>query len=105
MSDELTASLEKLQEVESFDPPDAFRDHALITDRSLHEQAAADPVAWWAEQAEALEWDKRWDTVLDESDPPFFKWFTGGTLNASANCLDRHVEDGLGDRVAFHWFG
>src|SRR5215210_2527818 len=48
---------------------------------------------------------EEWDTTLDDSDPPFFKWFEGGKTNASYNCLDRHVEDGKGDKVAFHWRG
>ena len=61
--------------------------------------------AFWAEQAEALDWDDKWDQVLDWSNPPFAKWFVGGKLNVSYNCLDRHVEAGNGDRVAFHWRG
>ena len=60
---------------------------------------------FWAQQAEALHWDEKWDKVLDWSDPPFAKWFVGGKLNVSYNCLDRHVEAGNGDRVAFHWRG
>jgi acetyl-CoA synthetase len=105
MADTLSATLEELQQVERFDPPEDFRRDALVTDRSLHERAAADPEGWWAEQAEALDWSQRWDTVLDDADPPFYKWFTGGRLNVSHNCLDRHVEAGRGDRVAFHWRG
>ena len=62
-------------------------------------------MGYWERQAEALRWDRRWDTAMDWSDPPFAKWFVGGKINASANCLDRHVEAGLGDRVAFHWVG
>ena len=57
------------------------------------------------EQARQLDWFQQWDTVLDDSNPPFYKWFTGGTLNVSYNCLDRHVRQGRGDRVAFHWRG
>jgi acetyl-CoA synthetase len=56
-------------------------------------------------QAEELHWFKKWDTVLDDSNPPFYKWFVGGKLNVSYNCLDRHVEAGRGDRVAFNWLG
>ena len=52
-----------------------------------------------------LHWFKPWDQVLDDSNPPFYKWFVGGKLNVSYNCLDRHVEAGNGDRVAFHWRG
>jgi len=105
MADGLYATLEELQQVEKFDPPDEFRSEALVSDRSEHDRAAADPAAWWAEQADRLHWFSRWDRVLDDSDPPFFKWFVGGTTNASYNCLDRHVEAGNGDRVAFHWRG
>jgi acetyl-CoA synthetase len=106
MADTLSATLKELQEVERFDPPDEFREQALIRDRSEHERAAKDPEGWWAEQAEALlDWSEPFDQVLDESDPPFYKWFTGGKLNASHNCLDRHVEAGRGERVAFHWRG
>jgi acetyl-CoA synthetase len=76
-----------------------------IADRSIYERAEEDYEGFWAEQAEALHWDRRWDTILDDSDPPFYKWFTGGALNASYNCVDRHVEAGNGDRVAFHWRG
>ena len=105
MADTLSATLEELQQVDKFDPPDAFREQALVRDRSLHEKAASDPEGWWAEQAEALHWFEKWDEVLDESEAPFYKWFTGGKLNASYNALDRHVEAGRGDKVAFHWRG
>jgi acetyl-CoA synthetase len=97
--------LGELLGVERFDPPEDFAAEALITDTSEHERAASDPQGWWAEQARALHWFEEWDTVLDDSNPPFYKWFVGGTLNASYNCLDRHVEAGLGNRVAFHWRG
>ncbi len=59
---------------------------------------------FWAEQAGALDWFRAWDTVL-EWDLPFARWFDGGTLNVSYNCLDRHVAAGRGDKVAFHWEG
>src|SRR5689334_10612343 len=102
---DLEDELGRLLEQERFEPPADFAADALITDLSVHEAAAADPVAWWAQQAQALDWASPWDTVLDDADPPFYKWFSGGTLNASHNCLDRHVAAGLGDRVAFHWYG
>jgi acetyl-CoA synthetase len=101
----LEQDLDELLEQEWFEPPEAFVRQALITDLSEHEAAERDPEGWWAKQAEALHWFKRWDTVLDDSGAPFYKWFQGGTINASYNCLDRHVEDGRGDRVAFHWRG
>jgi acetyl-CoA synthetase len=102
---DLERQLSELLEQERFEPPEAFRAAALIKDRSVHEEAAADPVAWWAKQAEALHWFKKPERTLNDENPPFFKWFEGGTTNASYNCLDRHVEAGLGDRVAFHWRG
>ncbi|MDF1740496.1 MAG: acetate--CoA ligase [Verrucomicrobiales bacterium] len=72
---------------------------------ALHKRSVEDPDAWWSEQAENLFWQKKWDTVLDWSDAPFAKWFDGGKINASENCLDRHVRDGKGDQVAIHWVG
>src|SRR3954471_4292003 len=103
--EDLEHELERLLDQETFDPPEEFRENALISDESVYEEAAKDPVAWWAEQAKALNWFQEWDEILDDSDPPFFKWFKGGKVNASYNCLDRHVEDGKGDKVAFHWRG
>jgi acetyl-CoA synthetase len=103
--EDLEQELERLLDQETFDPPEEFRENALISDESVYEEAAKDPAAWWAEQAKALNWFEEWDEVLDDSDPPFFKWFKGGKVNASYNCLDRHVEDGKGDKVAFHWRG
>jgi acetyl-CoA synthetase len=101
----LDRELVELLEQEWFEPPEGFASDALVRDRSEQEQAAQDPQGWWAQQAGALHWFKEWDTVLDDSDPPFYKWFLGGKINASYNCLDRHVENGLGSRVAFHWRG
>ncbi len=98
--------LDVLLETEhTFPPPEEFAAQANASDPEVYQRADADPETWWASWAEKLDWTKPWDTVLDWSDPPFAKWFAGGTLNASANCLDRHVEAGLGDRVAFHWEG
>jgi acetyl-CoA synthetase len=109
MPDGQSATLEQelgeLLDQERFEPPDEFAGAALLSDTSEHEAASKDPAAWWAEQAKALHWFQEWDTVLEDSDPPLYKWFTGGKINASYNCLDRHVENGLGDRVAFHWRG
>jgi acetyl-CoA synthetase len=93
-----------LSEARVFPPPEAFVEHALVDDPEIYERAAADPEAFWAEMAERLTWFKGWDTVMDWN-PPWVQWFTGGTLNASYNCLDRHVEAGGGDKVAYHWEG
>jgi len=71
----------------------------VVADAAVYEQAAADPDAWWADQArQRLDWDTPFTEVLDDSQAPFYRWFADGTLNASYNCLDRHVAAGLGDR-------
>jgi acetyl-CoA synthetase len=101
----LEKQLAELLERERFEPPEEFKANALIKDLSVHEEAAEDPVAWWREQARALHWFAEPETALDDDKPPFYKWFEGGKVNASYNCLDRHVEAGLGDRVAFKWRG
>ncbi|MEY2474761.1 MAG: acetyl-CoA synthetase, partial [Actinomycetota bacterium] len=89
----------------TFEPSAAFVENALVSDRSLYERAEEDWQGFWAEQArELLDWYDDWETVL-EWKLPFAKWFIGGTLNVSYNCLDRHVATGNGDRVAYHWEG
>ncbi|MDQ5808526.1 MAG: acetate--CoA ligase, partial [Actinomycetota bacterium] len=102
---DLSARLEELSQVERFEPPQEFRSGAVVADPGVYEEAAHDRLAWWEKQAERLEWFEKWDKVLDDSNPPFYKWFTGGKLNVSYNCVDRHVEAGRGDKVAFHWHG
>jgi acetyl-CoA synthetase len=102
---DLERELQDLQEVEKFPPPEDFKKNALWNDPAVYEEAGKDREAWWAKQAEELHWFEKWDQVLDWSNPPFAKWFVGGKLNVSYNCLDRHVEAGNGDRVAFHWRG
>src|ERR1700710_476652 len=98
--------LEAVPEVERFEPPPEFRERARWTDPEIYDEAAADPEAWWLGQArELLDWDVAPTQSLDDSNPPFYKWFEDGRLNASAQCLDRHVEAGIGDRVAYHWRG
>src|SRR5947209_6500211 len=104
-SEQLERELAELLEVERFEPPREFRERALLADPAIYAQAERDPLGWWSAQADELHWFRRWDEVLEDSDPPFYKWFTGGTINASYNCLDRHVQAGRGDRVAFHWRG
>ncbi|SNS93549.1 acetyl-CoA synthetase [Geodermatophilus saharensis] len=71
----------------------------------VYERAEADRLAFWEEAARRLTWTQDWDQVLDWSNPPFAKWFVGGKLNVAYNCLDRHVEAGHGDQVAYHWEG
>ena len=104
--DQLEQELGELLDQELFEPPKEFVEKALINDESIYEEAAKDPEGWWAKQSqELLHWEQPFDTALDESDAPHYKWFADGKLNASYNCLDRHVEDGKGDKVAFHWRG
>ena len=87
-----------------FEPPEDLAKHANVT-ADWYDEAADDRLAFWEKQAERLSWDQKWDRVLDWDDPPFAKWFVGGTLNAAYNCVDRHVEGGKGDKVALHWVG
>jgi acetyl-CoA synthetase len=88
----------------TFPPPEDFKKQALVTDTSLYDQATEDWAGFWAKQALALDWFKDWDTICDW-ELPFARWFVNGQLNVSYNCLDRHVDAGRGDRVAFHWEG
>ncbi len=102
----LEAELDQMLAIEKFDPPAAFREQALWSDPKVYEEAAADPEGWWLRQSkELLDWDVEPTQSLDESNPPFYKWFEDGRLNASAQCLDRHVAAGRGERVAYHWRG
>jgi len=102
VSDETLSNL--LKEDRRFEPPAELAANANLTEEA-YARAAADREGFWAEQAERLSWDRKWDTVLDWTNPPFAKWFVGGRLNAAYNCVDRHVEAGNGDKVAFHWVG
>ena len=88
----------------TFPPPVDFRARAVITDPAVYDEAAELGPEFWATQAGALDWYRPWDTVLTW-EPPFARWFDGGTLNVSYNCLDRHVAAGRGDKVAYHWEG
>jgi acetyl-CoA synthetase len=101
----LEQQLEELLDQETFAPPEGFGERAVAADPAVYERGDADYEAYWAEEAKALDWDTPWDTVLDWSNPPFAKWFVGGKLNVSHNCVDRHVAAGRGDRVAYHWRG
>ncbi len=93
-----------LHETRRFPPPAAMADEANVT-INAYAAAGADRLGFWERQADRLHWHRRWDQVLDWSNPPFAKWFVGGQLNMAYNCLDRHVEAGRGDRVAIHWEG
>jgi acetyl-CoA synthetase len=94
-----------MDENRTFPPPDAFTAEALVTGTFLYDEAREDDEGFWARQAAALvDWDSEWHTILDWQ-LPFAKWFIGGRLNVSANCLDRHVAAGRGDKIAIHWEG
>jgi len=94
-----------LSEDRTFPPPPSFTKDALITGAEAYDDANTDVEGFWARQAaELVDWYEDWHTVL-EWDLPFAKWFVGGKLNVSYNCIDRHVEAGRGDKVAFHWEG
>jgi acetyl-CoA synthetase len=91
-------------ESRSFPPSAEFAAQANATEE-MYARADADREAFWAEQADQLHWERRWDRVLDWSGAPFAKWFVGGRLNVAYNCVDRHVEAGHGGQVALHWEG
>jgi acetyl-CoA synthetase len=93
-----------LRETRRFDPPAELAAHAVATE-AIYEEAARDRLAFWEKEAKRLTWAQPWTQVLDWSDAPFSKWFVGGKLNAAVNCLDRHVEAGYGDKVAYYWEG
>jgi acetyl-CoA synthetase len=92
-----------LNETRRFPPPKRFAAQANAKP-GIYERAHNDPLAFWAEQASHLQWERGWDHVL-EWELPFAKWFVGGTLNVAVNCVDRHVAAGRGDKVAYHWIG
>jgi acetyl-CoA synthetase len=105
-TEQLEQQLESMLDIETFPPPDDFRKHALLQDESLYKEAAEDLEGFWQRQAEELiDWAEKPSQILDESNAPFYKWFADGKLNVTHNCLDRHVEAGNGDRVAYHWRG
>ncbi|MGB0872045.1 MAG: acetate--CoA ligase [Solirubrobacterales bacterium] len=89
---------------EVFEPSEQFRAAASFADPAIYEIAEADPEGWWESWAKHLEWSEPWTEVL-QWDAPWAKWFVGGKLNVSANCLDRHVAAGKGEKVAYHWVG
>src|ERR687894_2790165 len=93
-----------LTDEERFAPPTEFAKKANASDPAVYDEAEADFEAWWEKWAKELDWFEPWETVL-EWNPPWAKWFKEGKLNASHNCLDRHVAAGKGDKVAYHWVG
>ncbi|WP_135820103.1 acetate--CoA ligase [Halostella litorea] len=95
----------RLAEQEAFEPPESFVEQANVADEGIYDEFEENWPECWERAADLLDWESEYDEVLDDSDEPFYEWFTGGELNASANCLDRHVDDGRGDDVAIEWVG
>ena len=105
MADEHDTIDALLDEQRTFPPTAAFKEQALVADTSLYDEARRDDEGFWARQAaDLVTWHSDWHTIC-EWELPFSKWFVGGTLNVSENCLDRHVAAGRGETVAFHWEG
>jgi acetyl-CoA synthetase len=102
VSDETLSNL--LHENRTFEPPATLAKNANAQP-DMYEEAKKDRLGFWDKQADRLTWDTRWTQTLDWSNAPFAKWFVGGKLNVAYNCVDRHVENGLGSRVAFHFEG
>src|SRR5258705_2650616 len=93
-----------LQEDRTFPPPPEFRAKANVNDPGVYERAEKDPEGFWASLAWELEWSTQWTKVL-EWKPPHAKWFVGGTINASVNCVDRHVRGPRRNKAALIWEG
>src|SRR6478609_7318910 len=103
---EQTHAIDALQwEQRRFPPSEEFKRQALVTDVGMYDDGDADDQGFWANQAaQLLTWRSEWSTIC-EWELPYAKWFIGGQLNVTENCLDRHVAAGKGDKVAYHWEG
>ncbi|MFP8953595.1 acetate--CoA ligase [Natrialbaceae archaeon A-arb3/5] len=100
------ANLEaRLEEQAAFEPPESFVEQANVSDPGIYDEFEENWPDCWERAGDLLSWDTEYDTVLEDGDAPFYEWFTGGELNASYNCLDRHVDDGASDRTAIKWEG
>ena len=105
MSDQPEVEIEaRLEEQESFEPPASFVEQANVTEESIYDEFEQNWPEAWERAADLLEWESDYDQVLDDSNEPFYEWFTGGALNACANCVDRHLDD-RADEVAIEWVG
>ncbi len=87
-----------------FVPPEQFKISANVQSLDLYEEAKQDRIAFWGRQASCISWYRKWEQIL-QWNPPYAKWYVGGKLNASYNCLDRHVKAGIGDKIALLWEG
>ncbi|MFK8212457.1 acetate--CoA ligase [Haloferax volcanii] len=105
MADGDTELEARLVEQEEFEPSEEFVAQANVSDPAVYDEFEENWPDCWERAAEMLDWDEEYDEVLDDSNPPFYEWFTGGKLNVSYNCVDRHVENGDKNRVAIKWEG
>jgi acetyl-CoA synthetase len=104
MTDDTVELEARLEEAESFEPPESFVEQANVSDPEIYNEFEENWPECWERAADLLDWYDDYDTILEDDDAPFYKWFTGGSLNASYNCLDRHLDD-RGDDVAIEWIG
>jgi len=104
MSDDEVQLEARLEGQDVFEPPESFVEQANVADPNIYDEFEQEWPDAWERAAELLDWESQWDQVLDDSDAPFYEWFTDGELNASANCLDRHLDD-RGDDAAIEWVG
>ena len=108
MADTIATQQDKLaallKEHRVFPPSDDFCRQANVSDPAIYDRARADLEAFWAEEAEHLDWFKRWDRVL-EWKVPWAKWFVGGKLNVTYNCVDRHARSARRNKAAIIWEG
>src|SRR5687767_12855799 len=106
MSDTIDPELSALlHEDRVFEPSAEFRADAIVKDFKPYEEAERDPEEFWARFASELEWSHKWTSVLDWSNPPHAKWFVGGQINVSVNCIDRHVRSARRNKAALIWEG
>ncbi|MEF8778109.1 MAG: acetate--CoA ligase [Natronomonas sp.] len=105
MSDPEDTQLEaRLEEQEAFEPPESFVEQANVSDPDIYEEFEQNWPECWEQAADLLGWESEYDEVLVDDDEPFYEWFTNGELNASTNCLDRHLDE-RGDELAIQWEG
>ncbi|MFP8889191.1 acetate--CoA ligase [Natrialbaceae archaeon A-CW2] len=95
----------RLTEGETYEPPQTFVEQANVNDPAIYDEFEEHWPECWERAADLVSWSEEYDTVLEEDDAPFYRWFTGGELNASYNCLDRHVEEGRKNQAAIKWEG
>ena len=104
MTEDDTQLEARLEEQAVFEPSESFVSGANVTDSGIYDEFEENWPDCWEAAADLLDWESDYDQVLDDDNPPFYEWFTDGKLNASANCLDRHLDE-RGDEAAIEWVG